>query len=277
MATTLRGQQRGKAGRLERTKDGYVFTENRIYVVLSDNKYDNPGTVALTNGLPLPGITITTNGARCRSVDPVQDPKNSYVWIVKADFSTEPLNQQTPGDNPNPTSWIPIYTGAIETVQEVMYFDRSVPPKPYLNSAGDKFPEPLIRKKPVIVYEFDQYEDGSVTDVQIGDRNDTTNSSGFKGFATRTLRLNVTKFTRGWYFNYECVKVSYRAAYNKDTWLNKPVDVGYEYRLSSGERVKSPKVVFLNTDGTKKADTAPPDALEFKELPEINFSSFLRT
>lgn len=292
MATFLRGEKRGRSARFERTKDGFQFTESRTYVVISDDSRESPVIVASTAGLPVPGITATLSGAICRSLNPQQDEKQPKVWNVQAEFSTEPLNQQvdksgTP--DPNPLNWVPIYRGAIETYPQVLSFDKSSPKKPYVNSAFDKFPEPLVRHTPVIVYEFSQYEAANITDKQIGDRNESTNSTVFKGFPAWTLKLNVKGFERGWYFGYECVKIDYRVAYRPGEidgqgdltgWKDIPLDMGYSYftapPASGGKKVNSLVLVALNPDGTKMADDSEPFWKIFKGLTEIDFNTFLR-
>lgn len=278
MATFLRGERKGRKSRFERTKDGFLFTENRTYVVISDDSRESPVAVAATPGLPIPGISFTSSGAVCRALNPEQDEKQPKVWYVDAEFTTEPLNQRvdpTGTPDPNPVNWIPIYEGVVETFTEVMMKDQDG--KPYVNSAKDKFPEPLLQNRPIIVYEFSQYEPKTITDFDIGNRTYTTNSSAFGPWPKQTLQLIVKKFTRGWFFGYETVKIDYRMAYKEENWLNKPLNMGYSYRATvGGDRVNSPVIVALNTNGTKKADTADPDALEFKAMKEINFNTFLR-
>lgn len=290
MAFVLKGEKPGRGGRLQRTTDGYVFTEQRIYVVIADIKDASPLSIVSTAGLPIVGLTPTSSGAICRSLDPKQDQKQPRVWNVTADFSTEPLNQKTdPGGtpNPDPTTWIPIYRGAIETYQEVMYADRNG--KRYVNSANDKFPEPLVKQRPIIVYEFTQYEAATLTDKQIGDRNDNTNSVTFKGFEPWTLKLNIKQFERGFYFGYEAVKIDYRVAYKRGLqdnagnwtgWKDIPLDMGYSYfdvdKATTGKKFTSLHPVALNANGTKKADNADPEWIVFEGLTPVSFSTFLR-
>lgn len=285
MATTLKGEERGRRGRLEKTKDGHVYTETRTYVVTSNIRTESPYAVVATAGLPLVNLTVLSgSNARCRSLTPEQDKKAPHVWRVVAEFTTEPLDQkENPADptNPDPTQWIPVYSGTIETYPEVMYRDRTG--KPYVNSAKDRFPEPLIKQRPVIVYEFTQYESPSVTDVQIGDRNFTANNASFKGYPTWSLLLSVKRFERGYFYGFDAVKIEYRMAYKKGLtvggtpqgWRDTPLDVGYSYLMGSN-KVNSPFLVSLNSDGTKKADDANPDVLTFEAPEPINFASFLR-
>ena len=283
MATTLKGEERGRRGRLEKTKDGHVYTETRTYVVTSNIRTESPYAVVATSGLPLVNLTVLSgSNARCRSLTPEQDKKAPHVWRVVAEFTTEPLDQkENPEDptNPDPTQWIPVYRGTIETYPEVMYKDYDG--NAYVNSAFDRFPEPLIKQRPIIVYEFTQYEAPSVTDIQIGDRSFTMNSSVFKTYPKWTLLLAVKSFERGYFYGFEAVKIEYRMAYKRGLlisgepagWRDTPLDVGYSY-LEGGKKV-SPFLVSLNSDGTKKADDAAPDVKIFKAAKPDSFT-FLR-
>jgi hypothetical protein len=285
MATTLKGEERGRRGRLEKTQDGHVYTETRTYVVTSNIRNESPYTVVATAGLPLVHMSILAGtNARCKSLTPEQDKKTPHVWKVVAEFSTEKIDQkENPSDptNPDPTQWIPVYKGVIETYPEVMYFDRSG--ARYVNSAGDRFPEPLVKQRPIIVYEFSQYEAPSITDKQIADRVYCVNNATFKGFPAWSLLLSAKSFERGYFYGYEAVKIDYRIAYKKgypvggtpQGWKDVPLDVGYSYLDSSGKKLNSPYLVSLNSDGTKRADGATPDAKIFEGPDPISFS-FLR-
>ena len=276
MATFLKGYKKGKGGKLKATEKGMVYTESRTAVVISSIPNDSPYNVCLTAGLPKVGIDVLSpTGAVCTDLDPKQDSASPYVWFVSEEYSTE-VNGQDTSSGADPTAWVPRYKGKIQTYPEVLYEDFSTPPKPYLNSARCKFPEPLIVNRPVIVYDFVQYEPDTLTDVQIGDRNDTVNSASItgRGFAAQTLKLSITEFERGYYYGYPCVRINYSVAYKKNKWLNVPLDVGYEYMLS-GKRYPSDVLVALNSDGTRRAETDPPLTLQFKQFREISFS-FLR-
>ncbi len=276
MATVLKGVQKGKGGSVRKSGANVVYTERRRYVVLSDQRNESVLNVLATVGLPrvmLTTIPDTDDQCICTGLDPKQDEGSPYVWFVDADFSTESEKQETDGD-PDPTTWVPVYSGKVESYPEVLYKDFSSPRRPYLNSAGDKFPEPLILQRPIIVYDFFQYEPAAITDVEIGDRNDTINSASHRGFAARTLKLSVTSFERGFFFGHSLVRINYSVAYKQDTWLNRPLDMGYSHKIS-GVRHPTDKIVALNPDGTAKPDSADPDVLEFKSHREISFS-FLR-
>jgi hypothetical protein len=280
VATFLKGIRKGKGGKLTSTDKGMVYTESRTAVVISTIPNDSPYNVCLTAGLPKVGIDfLTPTGAVCTDLDPKQDSNSPYVWFVGIEYSTD-VNQQDTSSGDDPTAWVPRYKGKIQTIPEVLYQDFSTPPKPYLNSAFSKFPEPLIVNRPIIVYDFVQYEPDTLTDVQIGDRNDTVNSAALtgRGFAAQTLKMSITEFERGYYYGYPCVRINYSVAYKKNKWLNIPIDAGYDFYTTDGttfEKQRSDTFVLLNSNGTKRPDSSGPLYLEFKQYREISFS-FLR-
>ena len=289
MTTVLRGEKPARKGQLQATREGMTYSVDRDYYVLSDVKNESELNVLATTGLPLIGISSLAGfpGSICRSLSPQQNDKQPQLWTVTANFSTQPINQETPNTgpggtpNPNPTTWVPIYRGQLQYYPEVVYEDFSPTPKKYVNYAGVPFSEPLTITRPIIVYDFWQYEASTVTDKDIGDRNDCINSSavtrGSVTYPEYTLKVSIPEFERGYYFGYQAVRIHYQVAYKPSKWTIKPLQVGYEYRLAAGGvRVASPKLVGLNSDGTLRADSS--DLLadnEFIPHTPISFS-FLR-
>lgn len=281
MSTILKGIVGGRGGKLNLTAKGPTYTESVEFIVISDIKNESPAAVLATSGLPRINFTLSTFGALCLGLTPKQDPKSPYVWRVTADFTTEPLDYDTGADDPedpNPTTWIPFYKGVVETFEEVVSEDFSSSPKKYVNSAKKKFPEPLVVKRPITVYAFQQYVVPTFTDVQIGDWNDSINLTEFRTFPADTLHVTVQDFERGVFYGFPCTLVSFRVAYKKNTWLDKPLDMGYEYRpTAAAQTVGSPggKLVSLESNGTLRSDTLEPLALEFVPHPRIEFADFL--
>lgn len=281
MATILKGISSGRGGKLNLTAKGPVYTEQIEYIVISDIKNESLAVVLSTPGVPRINFSISTYGALCLGLTPKQDTKSPYVWRIVADFTTEPLEYDTGSDDPespNPTAWIPIYKGTVESYEEVVNEDFSTVPKKYVNSAKKKFPEPLVVKRPIVVYSFQQYVVPTFTDVQIGDWNDTINLTAFRDFPLDTLHLTVQDFERGVFYDFPCTLVSFRVAYKKDKWLNKPLDMGYEYRPAAGAQTVGSaggKLVSLASDGTLRSDTLEPLALEFVPYQRLEFAGFL--
>ena len=294
MATVLLGEKPTRSGTLTATDSGFNYVVPRTYLVQSDINDDGELNVLLTSGLPIIGLSglVAFPEAICRSLRPRQNPKQPKLWEVEAEFSTAPLNQRVPATgggggggggggspNPDPTSWIPIYKGSIEYYDEVIHEDYSDPPKPYVNTAGCKFVEPLIVKKPITVFDFHQYEDAEITDKEIAGRGDKVNELEVDRdgviYEPYTLKCTVLDFERGYYFGYPAVKVHYRIAYKENLWLNRPLNMGYEYKNSAEQLQSSSKLVTLNSDGTMRNPFGTIDVLEFKPHKTISFD-FLR-
>lgn len=280
MATILKGWRKGMGGKFSAGKSGPVYTETRTAVVFSDVKDESPFVVLSTTGLPRVGLTtlIGISNSICTDVSPKQDTGSPYLWLVDCEFSTATEGQDTGGD-PDPTTWTPRYSGKIETYPEVMYEDFSTPKLKYVNSANKKFPEPLIRHRPIIVYSFKQYIVPTITDVQIGEFNDTINLTAFKGFPADTLKCTISEFERGYFYDMDCTLLSVSVAFKRDAWLDRPLDMGYEYRLSAGVPAVGSAggmLVSLNGDGTLRSDVSDPLVKIFVPHQRVEFSTFLR-
>lgn len=219
MATILKGRKKGGQGSLKGGKEGTTYSETYMYTVISDIANESYWNVITTSGLPVVMVTETVEGLKCMGIDATQDTGSPYVWHVTAEFSAETTGQDT-GSDPDPKTWIPIWTGTVETYDAVLHeapFATTATgtigsTKPYVNSANCKFPEPLIRRKPISVSEFTQYEDPDLTIDEIVDRNDNVNDDEFKGFAKRSLKITVKSYTKGIYFGYLVWKINYGVA-----------------------------------------------------------------
>lgn len=285
MATVLLGERKGtRRSSLTNRGAKVIYEETLTYIVESD-AFDEPQlTVLSTTGLPLvmiDSITGTFGFCLCTGKSASQNKDNGKIWDVECTFTTDIEGQdtETGGDPADPTTWIPRYKGTFEFMPKVLYKDFTEPdPKPYLNSAGDRFPDPMIYRRPITVYEFWQIEDAVITDIEIGDRNDSINETTFRDFDAETLKLQVSGFERGFWYGIDAVKIDYKVSYFREGWRNSPAQVGYGYRESAGgNRVASDTLVFLDTDGTKLPDsTVEPLYGDFLPSPLLEFNDFLR-
>jgi hypothetical protein len=291
MTTTLRGEKPGRQAQLQSNKDGMTYSVDRVYYVQSSVRNESELNVIATTGLPIIGISSLAGfpGTICRNLNPSQNSKQPHLWEVTANFSTQPIQQEAPntgpGDtpNPDPTTWLPIYSGKMQYYPEVVYEDFSPSPGPYkwVNYAEVPFNEPLVITRPIIIFDFWQMEASSTTNKTIGDRNDCINSSSItlrgESFPQYTLKCSVIEFERGYLYGYSVVNIHYQLAYKPSKWTVKPLQVGYEYKPAAGaDRTSSPKLVALNADGTKRSDSLAPLAdKEFIPHKPISFS-FLR-
>ena len=186
MTTVLLGEKPGRNGQLQSSKDGMTYSVDRTYFVQSSVKNDSEINVLATTGLPIIGLSGLAGfpGTICRSLRPQQNAKQPQLWELTANFSTQPINQDAPNTgpggtpNPDPTTWIPRYSGKMQYYPEVIYEDFSTSPKQWVNYAGVPFSEPLTITRPIIIFDFWQMEASTVTDKALGDRNDCINSSG---------------------------------------------------------------------------------------------------
>lgn len=285
MATTLLGKERTGDANLQATAQGFTYTESYDYLVMSDDPDEAYWNVITTAGLPQVFVT-DVGGLLCRSKRATRDAGHAGLWHVTCDFSAETTGQET-GGRPDPTTWVPVWTGSIELydelLQTVKYASTAtgtmLGPESYTNSAWDKFPEPLMVKKPIVVMEFAQYESPALTVDTIANRNDKINSATFKGFPARSLKVNVRSFDKGLYFNYPAYKINYVVAYKPSLWVDAPLDVGYEYFANAGDtnKVSSPVLVALNSNGTKKdGDDDPVVNWYYFPYDETPFASFIR-
>lgn len=292
MATFLKGEKPGRNGSLSASREGVVYSINRTYYVISDTRSENELNVLTTTGLPVIGLTQLAGfpGTICRSLAPTQNQKQPRLWEVVATFSTETLDQTPPTIsegvlNPDPTTWVPIYAGDMQYYPEVLTEDFSTPKKLFVNYANCKFAEPLTIERPIIVYEFYQYEAPTITDKQIGDRNDKINDAsvtrGSNVYPARSLKCSIPRFERGYFYGYEAVKIHYQIAYKPSLWEIAPLQVGYEYytvakTTPGATRTISTKLIALEADGTKRAEHLEPLANNKFLGHEPTSFSFLR-
>ncbi len=158
--------------------------------------------------------------------------------------------------------------------------------KPVLNSAGKKFSEGTGLKKRMVSFTFSQYEPSTLTIDEIADRNDVINDNSFKGFAEKTLLLNVRGFEYGTFYGYQCVRIDYQLTYKKDTWIEKRLDIGDEYwdpgpkgtgkLVTALNKAGCQTEVRLDGSGRKLAESSPDVFVDVERYEESDFSSFLR-
>ena len=290
MATVLIGRERTGNAELSATKEGLTYSETYDYLVMSDDPFEDYTNVLNTAGLPVVFVT-TLNGLNCTGKSASRDEGHAGLWHVSCQFSQEPTGQEDTADDPDPTTWTPVWTGTIEPYEEVLYACDAcaatlgktgtlTADTPYCNSAGDQFPDPLTIQKPVVVMEFAQYESYNLTPDAIAARNDKINNAAFKGFGKRTLKVNVRSFEKGYYFNYPCTKVNYAVAYKPDVWCIAPLDIGYEHILDPGGadvKVSATTIRALNASGEDIGDVT--DAVVngyYFPWGETDFSAFIR-
>jgi hypothetical protein len=283
MATQLIGERReGNSGGFRKQGANLIYVHRATLLVYSDDRYENKINVLTTLGLPIVGQSYGGFVGTCVSKDCDRSEVNPHYWDVKVEFSTgEEEQKQNPNDpnNPNPTTWIPIYDITFETYQEAATKDNAG--AAILNTAGIPFAEPLMRSRVISVLDFYQFEPDSLTLDAIMDRNDTVNSVTFRSIAAWKLNLLVRKATLGTYNNFPCWRIEYQLKYRKDNWKDKIVSHGTQQKVS-GQLVPCVNArgqtidAGLTSAGVQVGVGVDPHVME-KEIKEaIDFNSFLR-
>lgn len=281
MPGTLLGEPRATGTFNIRSSGGVpIVDEQYEYFVLSDNILDSNQTIYSTAGLPTVGVSTSPSGLGvCTGKSGSRDSGNQFLWRIVCSFSTEVEERQSSYDpGTDPEVWVPIYETKFERLQEVVTVDKDG--DPIANSAGQPFPGGMTVTRLIPIWEFFQLEPESVTDEVIMDRNETVNSTTFKGRAAKTLLLTVNSSVVGYYYGTRRRLTQYSIRYNKDNWRHKRLDVGEAYLdsgslkpyLVEGRLVMGP----LDGAGAKVTPGSPPEILEFDRYTELDFSSFLR-
>jgi hypothetical protein len=281
---TIIGNSQGRDGdiRIRATKSGQVVEETYSFIVRGDFKSQPREEIILTNGLPRVNISASAGGFTvCKSIDASRRPEQPLIWDIKATFSSEvEEGSQTsnPVDEP-PTAWVPVYETKFERLQEVVSKDKDG--DTIANSAGVPFEVGLTVTRFIPVWHFWQFDPATVTDEQVLDRNETTNSATFKGRVAKSLLCTIESSSVGFYYGQRLRLTYYSLKYNKKLWTNKRLDVGTSY-LDSGTlkdyTTSDGQIILgsLNGSGAKQAVGTPPAVLEFDVFEPVDFNTFLR-
>ncbi len=191
MASTLIGE--GRKGTTGQRLNGTTIEEfdTYHYRVYTDTVNATREEVKQTAGLPTIGISMLPNGAACSSKVAERSEINPRYWDVVCEFSTQSKSQQPPANNdPDPTTWIPIWKIDYENVDFVAAADRNG--THMLNSARGRFDEGIIWTMPVSVWRFTQYFPATTTEREVAAMSNIMNNGLFADFPRNTLFLTVT-------------------------------------------------------------------------------------
>lgn len=218
-----------------------VFEETYYYLVEGDYIGQAYTDIINTPGLPILGSTGPSGATACTGRSATRRPNTAKYWDVTCTFSSEV--QENQGDNPtqDPTVWVPVYETKFERVQEAVIEDQTG--DVIANSAGQVFPEGLIITRFIPVWEFWQFEAATVTDEQIIDRNETVNSTTFRGRAAKTLLCVILSSTLGFFYGQRRRLTQYALKYNEKDWTHKRRDTGTYYLDGSTKKT------YLDADG----------------------------
>lgn len=284
MAHVLLGEARSAGAAIRSNGSIPILDETFHYIVQADSKTATRQSILVTPGLPIVNQTVSASGfTRCRSKSANRREDQPLIWDVTADFSSEIQENQSGVDNSygtlNPVSWVPIYETKFERLQEVVTKDKAG--TSVANSAGQPFQTGLTVGRFIPIWEFYQFEPATVTDEQIIERNETTNSASFKGRAAQTLLLTVLSSVIGFYYGSRVRLTHYSLKYNKRFWTHKRLDVGTVYKSGSNhepylDNAGNVMLGPLNGSGGKQTVGTAPAVLEWYLYDELDFNAFLR-
>ena len=304
MSSEIVGEMREASASIKKGNGNQLsFVSTWKFLVLTDSVNVSREEVLLgTPGLPVVGLIYGWINAMCISKSCVRAAEPTY-WHVTCEFETgkedqkqDPANPGSGSDfsgnplpNPDPTTWIPVLdVNGVETKQKVLNYDFSSPPKPIVNSAKQKFAEPLTRTYAIASFTGTQFEDPSIRLKTILDRNDKINTSAFtyesEVFSAKTLKLNVVGAQKGYWGNYAAWRVTYKFTYDPEGWEVDLLDVGPNFNDAGTLKPYMDETgVFrivgnLTTGGAKLTpSTADPEELTFLPYRTTDFTSFIRT
>jgi len=283
MATTLLGEARSGDGYLRSNNGMPSYEETWHYIVESDTEFENRANVILTPGLPSINVTPSPSGVGvCRGVRCNRRDGNPRIWDVTVEFSSEVADQTSSADpSTDPETWIPIYETKFERLQEIVTKDYS--DVAISNSAGQPFQTGLTVSRFIPCWEFFQLESAGLSDEVIIARNETMNSTAFRGRAAKTLLLTVMSSVVGYYYGQPRRLSRYSLKWNFRKWTHKRLDVGTVFLDGSDlkpylDNGTPPNVILgpLNGSGAKGTAGDPPAILEFDMYNSIDFTNILR-
>lgn len=291
MANELVGAELRKGSGFARKGEGFqlILGETWNYRVKTDQVTSSRFDVLYnTPGLPRAGLLYGPLQLVCDEVTCEREEKHALYWNVTARFQTGTEEQkQNNENNPDPTTWIPIFRiDSFTTKERVISKDRSTPAKYPVNSAKTPFDQPLTTTSSLCQFSFTQFESSSLKIKDFLDRNDSVNNSSFDAigqiFAARTLLVEVQEAELGSYAGFTAWRARYRITYDPDTHDEKRADLGPFWIDAADGNKRKRYMDDTNTFGIVGAldgsggKAATPAELSFRVKKEISFS-WIRT
>jgi len=298
MASQIIGEMREASASVKKGNGNQLkFTSTWKFLVLTDSVNVSREEVLLgTPGLPVVGLIYGWINAMCVGNSCVRAAEPNY-WHVTCEFETGTEDQKqdpsNPGSgtdfsgnplpNPDPRTWLPVFEiDGIETRQKVLLTDNSNVPVRCVNSAKQLFADPLTETVSLCSFSFVQFEDPAQDITDILDRNDCVNLNDFAGRDNRTLKINVTAASLGYWGNFPAWRVSYKCTYDPENWDAKVIDAGPNQL--DGTKLKPCMDKFnvfrvvgnLNGSGVQQDNDIDPVVLTFETYRAIAFEDFIR-
>lgn len=282
MTTTVIGEKRSGTGAFKQGDKGQVtYSETVDFLVFDDTPSSTTrGTILTTAGLPKVNVDHSDSGALCTAVNATRREDHPGYWDVSCEFETQTEAQDT-GGNQNPTLWKPQLITVTFINKDVPLTEDAVTTDPICNAAGERFSEPLIVQKQICSVPFTQYEDGSLTLLQIMAKNNKCNDGAFLGAADYTLLLHVKSAKKVRLGAFLVWEVNFEMLYDPDGWKKKVFNVGPNY-YDSGELhpcmdSEGQFKIIGNLDSAGAQIFTDVETLEFSPYPKVAFSTLIRT
>jgi len=243
----------------------------RTWKVKTDNKFDDQFTIIDHFAAAL-GIRYLSQHPRngfmtVRKLDAKQETASPYFWRVTVNYSSEPLDEEEPPQNP--LAMPPEIEGDSEMSQVFTTEDKDG--RPMLNAAGDPF-EPVEKDDPRGVIRITRNFPSipSFVSTYIN----KVNSDGFSipgipaSFAPRTAKFQRFRFGKRQIQNdIPFVPVTVELAIKSSTWDQRRLEEGFYY-LASGVRKRiqingadSVELVPLTAAGAILTNPTPTNAV----------------
>ncbi|MEM1012518.1 MAG: hypothetical protein AAGI46_09900 [Planctomycetota bacterium] len=256
------------------------LTARRVLVVKSDDGSEVTSAAAI-GATGIPSIGAAHPDLPQLSVDSITANRADGPTLRLVDIAYTTLDYATPD---NPLEWDDVITWSFQETTESYFLDKSDPPKPAVNSAGQRFAELPIREATNIIatirrnvasFDFDQalqYRDAI--------NSDTFTVDGVL-ITERQAKLQITgvsevKNLNGTSYREITIQLKFR-----DDWRDNIADRGTE-QLNDSTRIPIfagdaavPVVDDWPLDGSgvaKPNSTDVPATLEFKAYPELAFA-----
>lgn len=191
-----------------------------LYQVITTDKTDGPATVALAPGIPAFNSVYSIGneidlGALVTSITPEQDSSNPQRWTVRVRWSTKNVDQQTPGQNENPTLRPNIIRWRMEPYTEAIRVDRDGNLIQTFNKEWfDPFPE-VTRYRPVVNIEKNFI---SFNDTFMFNYTGAVNADNWLGGDPDYWLCRILQVEPMFEFGIAYKRVIGEFAYNRDTW-----------------------------------------------------------
>jgi hypothetical protein len=253
------------------SNDDGKIRHNRTFLVVTDDIRDGTAVAIAAPGIPIPKeLWPGTLHVRVTRID-AQPVQNSGVHFeVSVEWNSVDPNDDKddvhPLDRPPEVSW-----GAVET-NEPYFLDRSDPPKPVVNTAGDAFEQFLTREAGELAVmmvrneatfdagAMDEYSHTVNSEVVVIDGTLFTEQQLKLSPVTATKRVEViTIGGEEQEVTYYAVRYEWKA--RREGWRDKVLDVGTNELLSKVETVNGQptvvKYLIPIVDKTGKQVTKP--------------------